>query len=60
MNESVAKLEGLLKINNFIRRKEMEARESGDLLRHKLDKADKERLSMTKDCKKQADQIRYL
>ncbi|CDW81066.1 UNKNOWN [Stylonychia lemnae] len=56
----VNKLEGLTKINNFLRKKELLAREECDLLKHKLDKMDKERLSLNLDNKKLTEQIRYL
>jgi hypothetical protein len=59
-NEEVSKFEGLIKVNNFVRKKELEAREHCELLKHKLDKMDKERLALANDNKKQNEQIRYL
>eukprot|EP00347_Sterkiella_histriomuscorum_P009187 403342191 len=60
INPQIQKLEDLTKINNFVRKKEHEAREECDLLKHKIDKFDKERLSLTLENKKLTEQIRYL
>lgn len=47
-------------MNNFVRKKELEAREESELYKHKFDKLDKERVSLTLDNKKLTEQIRYL
>ena len=42
----------MIKVNNFIRKKELEAREECDLIKHKLEKMDKERLALSVENKK--------
>lgn len=50
----------MVKVNNFVRKKELEAREESDLFKHKLEKIEKERLALNMDNKKLSEQIRYL
>ena len=59
-NSTSSKIEGLTKVNNFLRKKEFEAKEESALLRHKLDILTKERLAASSEAKKLNQQVSYL
>jgi 4-alpha-glucanotransferase len=56
----MAKLDGALKVNNFLRKKECESREHSDLLQHKLSCLSKDLLASQAESRKHTHQIRHL